>query len=522
MEPKRAGRRPASPGPKGGRDGHSDTRRGASGPRSSSSPLRRAGSGARQPAVLAGDRLDRLGVLLASLTGFAQPLDTALSAHFKANRLLNSRERAFQAEAVYAAVRRWTAFHAVLSELGYPQGVPNYARRLAMMAAGHSIGLARFVTEITPGERAWLENALAQVEALEPAARYSIPDWMLADVVAQLPEGFEQLDLMKALDEQATLDLRVNLLRGTPSEALRMLADDGIRARQHSSLPECIRIEGRPALQRSDAFTSGLVEVQDLGSQLLARLAAPRRGAFVVDYCAGAGGKTLALGAMMRNTGRLYALDNSATRLARLKPRLARSGLSNVWPIAITGQGDERLRRLRGKADVVLVDAPCTGLGTLRRNPDLKWRQSPTTLSNLLGIQANILTSAAQLLKPGGRLVYATCSLRRDENEGQVEAFLQAHPDFQIRPVDAELVRQDVQLPERWRAFTPEGALRLWTHRTDTDCFYGVILERAKPADTGMLTDESAELADDLDDLSEIVEDNGFAVDDEPPAVTAD
>lgn len=467
-----------------------------------------------------GDRLERLGSLLVSLAGFSQPLDTFLSAHFKANRAMSSRERSFQAEAVYAAVRRWTAFQSVLRDLGYPQGVPHHARRLAMMAAGHSIGLARFVTEITPGERAWLESALGQVEALEPAARYAIPDWMQQDLASQLPT-FEQIDLMKALDAQATLDLRVNSLRGTPAEALRMLSDDGIRARQHIALPECLRIEGRPALQRSDAFTSGLVEVQDLGSQLLARLAAPRRGAFVVDYCAGAGGKTLALGALMRNTGRLYALDNSATRLARLKPRLARSGLSNVWPIAISGQSDERLRRLRGKADVVLVDAPCTGLGTLRRNPDLKWRQSPTTLASLLEIQATILRSAAMLVKPGGRLVYATCSLRQDENEGQVATFLAAHPEFEIRPAGQELERQGLQIPERWNALTAEGALRLWTHRTDTDSFYGVILERQKPADKGMLADDAEEMAEEDEVLSD--EDDQLLVsDDAAEAAPAD
>ncbi|HMW24835.1 MAG TPA: RsmB/NOP family class I SAM-dependent RNA methyltransferase, partial [Burkholderiaceae bacterium] len=176
------------------------------------------------------------------------------------------------------------------------------------------------------------------------------------------------------------------------------------------------------------------------GSQLLALLTEAKRGEMVVDFCAGAGGKTLALGAMMRNTGRLYAFDVSAHRLAALKPRLARSGLSNVYPAGISHERDERIKRLSGKVDRVLVDAPCSGLGTLRRNPDLKWRQSPEAVAELVAKQTAILNSAARLLKPGGRLVYATCSLLRAENEAVAEAFSAAHPDFE--PLDAAEILQ--------------------------------------------------------------------------------
>ena len=161
-------------------------------------------------------------------------------------------------------------------------------------------------------------------------------------------------------------------------------------------------------------FLRGDVEVQDEGSQLLALITGAKRGEMVVDFCAGAGGKTLALGAEMRNTGRLYAFDTSGHRLAALKPRLARSGLSNVYPVQIAHERDERIKRLAGKIDRVLVDAPCSGLGTLRRNPDLKWRQTPQAIAEMRVKQAAILASAARLLKPGGRLVYATCSLLDD------------------------------------------------------------------------------------------------------------
>src|SRR5205085_3204242 len=189
-----------------------------------------------------------------------------------------------------------------------------------------------------------------------------------------------------------------------------------------------LRLAGKPALNKLELFTRGNVEVQDEGSQLLALMTDPKRGEMVVDFCDGAGGKTLALGAAMRNAGRLYAFDTSGHRLAALEPRLARSGLSNVYPVQIAHERDERIKRLAGKIDRVLVDAPCSGLGTLRRNPDMKWRQSPEAIVELRAKQAAILASAARLLKPGGRLVYATCSLLEAENEEIAGAFSAEHP----------------------------------------------------------------------------------------------
>lgn len=177
-------------------------------------------------------------------------------------------------------------------------------------------------------------------------------------------------------------------------------------------------------------FKDGGVEVQDEGSQLLAQIVGAKRGEMVVDFCAGAGGKTLALGCAMRNTGRLYAFDVSDKRLAKMKPRLARSGLSNVHPIQIAHERDARIKRLAGKADRVLIDSPCSGLGTLRRNPDLKWRQTPETITEMAEKQHAILESAARLVKVGGRLVYATCSLLEDENDRIVGDFLKKGRPF--------------------------------------------------------------------------------------------
>jgi 16S rRNA (cytosine967-C5)-methyltransferase len=235
-----------------------------------------------------------------------------------------------------------------------------------------------------------------------------------------------------------------------------------------------VRLEGKPALQDLTVFREGWVEVQDEGSQLLALLLAPRRGEMVVDFCAGAGGKTLALGAMMRSTGRLYAFDVADYRLAKLKPRLLRSGLSNVYPVAIAHERDERVKRLAGKVDRVLVDAPCSGLGTLRRNPDMKWRQKPEDIVELTAKQTNILQSAATLLKPGGRLVYATCSILPEENSGIVNAFLAAHPEFERVPAESVLVQQGVSAD----GLTAQGDLQLRPDRHGTDGFYAAVLQR--------------------------------------------
>jgi len=225
-------------------------------------------------------------------------------------------------------------------------------------------------------------------------------------------------------------------------------------------------------LNKLDAFARGAMEVQDEGSQLLALLLDARRGEMVVDFCAGAGGKTLLLGALMRSQGRLYAFDVSDKRLANLKPRLARSGLSNVHPQLIANERDVRVKRLAGKIDRVLVDAPCTGFGTLRRNPDLKWRQHASALAELTAKQASILRGAAVLVKSGGRLVYATCSVLPQENEAIVEAFLAERPEFTLVPVAAELERAGI-------ALDTGPTLKLLPHRHGCDGFFAAAMVRA-------------------------------------------
>jgi 16S rRNA (cytosine967-C5)-methyltransferase len=254
---------------------------------------------------------------------------------------------------------------------------------------------------------------------------------------------------------------------------LARLAADGIAAQATPYSPVGVRLEGKPQINRHALFLQGAVEIQDEGSQLLCQLLAPRRGEMVADFCAGAGGKTLALGALMRGSGRLYAFDVAEKRLAGLKPRLARSGLSNVHPQWIANEHDARLKRLAGKLDRVLVDAPCTGTGTLRRNPDLKWRQDELSLAGRRAAQDAILTAAARLVKPGGLMLYATCSLLDEENTEVVASFLAAHDGFELRPAGAALAQQRIDLDTG-------DYLRLAPHLHGTDGFFAALLARKK------------------------------------------
>jgi len=426
-----------------------------------------------------------LTILVAALreaSGFCLPADKILSSLFEKNRGLGPRERRVLAECFYFAMRRWTWLESIATDRpieSQPRSELSALELRGMAVLASSLVDKAQLLRLTAQELQWAQSKSAVLNSLSNQHRFCIPDWIWDDGVAQLGED-EAGRLADYLDQEAPLDLRLNLAQGQGVAHLRdELSLAGIAAQPIDWLPEGLRCQGRPAVQGLGAFKQGHFEVQDAGSQLLARLCAPQRGQTVVDFCAGAGGKTLALGALMRNSGRIYALDTSSSRLARLKPRLARSGLSNVWAIAISGLNDLRIKRLRAKADIVLVDAPCTGLGTLRRNPDLKWRQTSQGLGDLLSLQASILRAASTLVKPGGRLVYATCSLKREENEEQVETFLKAYPEFSMDSAERILLRQGISPHSEALWFGEQGELRLWPHRSDTDGFFGVNLVRA-------------------------------------------
>ena len=277
------------------------------------------------------------------------------------------------------------------------------------------------------------------------------------------------------MKESAPLDLRANTIKASRAEVLEELAAHHVGAVATPYSPDAIRLSSKPALTNWPAYREGRIEVQDEGSQLIARLLQPRRGEMVVDFCAGAGGKTLALGALMRSSGRLYAFDVNERRLAGLGPRLKRSGLSNVHPVVIRSESDVRVKRLNGKCDRVLVDAPCSGSGTLRRNPDLKWRFSEAELERVNGLQHSVLRAAARLLKPDGRLVYATCSLLTQENQAVADAFLSEHPDFQLVPAATVLRAQSVDVEQAAR-FAPYFVML--PHLHGTDGFFAAVFER--------------------------------------------
>lgn len=406
--------------------------------------------------------LDTAAAALADLLAFTQPADAVLSAFFRKRPKLGSRDRAFIAESAYGVLRRLRSLERVA------EGRQPRRLLLAWLARHGGHTLREFEAAVTKNELEWLKAIKGvRIDDAAAAVRLDLPDWLYERLAALYGDQLEAL--MAAMNRPAPLDLRVSRMSRVAAQA--NLAADGIEAEPTPYSPWGLRLKGKPALHKHPLFLDGVVEVQDEGSQLLALLTGARRGEMVCDFCAGAGGKTLALGAMMKNSGRLYAFDVAEKRLANLKPRLARSQLSNVQAQLIASENDSKVKRLAGKFDRVLVDAPCSGLGTLRRNPDLKWRQTPASVAELTAKQAAILASAARLVKTGGRLVYATCSLLPDENEAIVEAFLTGHAEFALKPAGAVLAEQGVTL-------AMADYLRLDPRTHGTDGFFAAALEK--------------------------------------------
>ncbi len=421
---------------------------------------------------------------------FDHPADSVVSKFFRDYRktyAFGPRERAALAETTYNVLRnklRYDHFapsgsgpkERRLAILGFAQHLKDQApANNAPKSAKHANNspLDFLFSALNKQEAAWLEacEAVSPTDLME-RHRHNMPEWLVEPLKAQVGEGF--WPLVERLNGGAPLDLRVNTFTDKRADVQHELKLAGIKAVDTPFSPWGLRIEGKPALSGLDAFARGAIEVQDEGSQLLALLLDAKRGEMVVDFCAGAGGKTLAIGASMRSTGRLYAFDTSGHRLESLKPRLARSKLSNVHPSAIAHERDERVKRLSGKIDRVLVDAPCSGLGTLRRNPDLKWRQSPKAVQELTEKQTSILASAARLVKSGGRLVYATCSVLPEENEAIAQAFSAAHPNFV--PLSAADTLTELKVANAGSLCTTDGLyLRLWPHIHATDGFFAAV-----------------------------------------------
>ena len=410
-------------------------------------------------------RLDLVIQALRTILPLAHPADTTLRYFFK-NERIGSNERALIAETVFGVLR-----HRLLLEhacIGSPT-----PRRLAL---AHMLKFGGYnLREIGPvlkrDEKDWLATVKGvKAELLPLSAQAELPEW-LVEMMQSTYSDADILTIGQSMQQAAPLDIRVNTLLAKRDEVLKQLLDKNIEVVATPYSPIGIRSKKKIPLNKDALFLEGKVEVQDEGSQLLGFLLAPKRNDMVVDFCAGAGGKTLMLSALMNSQGRLYAMDVSEKRLANLKPRLKRSGASNIQPMLIAHENDLKVKRLAGKIDRVLVDAPCSGLGTLRRNPDLKFRQSPGSIEELTAKQAAILASASRLLKKGGRLVYATCSILPEENQLIVEKFLATHSDFALIPANEVLQQQKIPLK-------CADYLELRPHLHKTDAFFAAVLER--------------------------------------------
>jgi 16S rRNA (cytosine967-C5)-methyltransferase len=340
-----------------------------------------------------------------------QPADARLRAFFREHPSIGKRERVLAADLVFDVLRNLRLYRVLATDDERAQdALPEHfteaqANRLVAQAAAVRAG----------------EVGQASLEQLPEPVRFSLPDWLWERLRAV--HGDATGAIAAALLAPAPLDIRANLLRTKAATLRDELARRGVESVPVAGVPTALRLPGRPALERLDLFERGWFEIQDAGSQWIVDSCAPRRGQLVIDFCAGAGGKTLALAARMRNSGRILAFDTSAERLSRLGPRASRAGVDIVATMRLDGPDDPRLARYRGRADVVLVDAPCSGTGTLARSPELKWRLTPARLEALLLLQRRILASAARLARDDGTLVYATCSLLDEENRGQARWF---------------------------------------------------------------------------------------------------
>ena len=417
--------------------------------------------------------VDELGKALRKILKLDGPADVLMSIYFKGARHLGPRERTIIAEAIYYTMRHLSMITWRMEPI-----LPYKAPRLTgMVTLALQYGIDSLDDQILGKEKETLKNILRPKASKAPKEiQAEVPKWLYDKAVVQYTD---HKALFEAMQESAPLDLRVNSLKATPDEVIEELKEHGLEATKGQYSPDCVRLTVKPALTQWPIYKEGKIEVQDEGSQLIARLVQPRRGEMICDFCAGAGGKTLALGALMKSTGRIYAFDVNERRLEGLTPRLRRAGLSNIHPAAIRNEHDNRVKRLYGKLDRVLVDAPCSGTGTYRRNPDLKWRFGEDELVRINEIQKSVIRSAAKMLKPGGRLVYATCSILKQENQQVIEDFLAENPDFELLNAYEILNKQGVEISEFQRARFGEYFVML-PHLNGTDGFFGAVLQKKK------------------------------------------
>lgn len=429
-------------------------------------------------------RLSAAIEVLADIEARRRPAPDALKDWGLGHRFAGSKDRAAIASLVYDALRRRASAAHVMGEAA-PRaillGSLALARGLDVEAIAGLCSGERFAPEpLTAAERKRLK-ALKLTDAPAHVAG-DFPEWLAPDLAAAF--GDRLVDEMLALAARAPIDIRVNTLKTERARLIPELAHLGPEPTPHA--PTGLRFsageDGRgPTLQVTPEFLKGQFEIQDEGSQLVASMAGARPDMQVVDLCAGGGGKTLELAALMDNSGQIYATDADARRLAPIHDRLARAGVRNVQIRTPKGRGDEPLADLAGRIDLVLVDAPCTGIGTWRRNPDTKWRVRPGALDERMKEQDLVLARAERLAKKGGRIAYVTCSVLPRENDERVAAFLEAHPDFaSVDPGEILALAPDT-LSEREDLVSPAGlGIQLSPLRTGTDGFYLALVERRR------------------------------------------
>jgi 16S rRNA (cytosine967-C5)-methyltransferase len=428
-------------------------------------------------------RTKALEELMIKITDARIPMDAVTGDYFRFRKYIGSKDRAAVAQDVYTLMRHYGRLKWWIDFLGVSDTPRVFTLLYFALVHGrdadwfdhHYTGEKYTPAPLTPDEHKMLGplyGAGLHHPKMPDTIRVECPE-KYADSCRAVYKN-DLIPEMTAMLEPAPLDVRVNLLSADRDAVIRELQDSGITCQKTPYSPWGIRLFEKAFLSETKAFRDGRIEIQDEGSQLIAYICGAVPGRQVLDYCAGAGGKTLALSSAMRNKGRIVAMDTEKSRLEKGRLRFRRAGAHDI--IEIRPLSDERhrkwLRRQKGTFDVVLTDVPCSGTGTWRRNPDMRWRTFGPDLAELTAIQTDILEKVAGTVKPGGRLVYATCSLLPDENEHQVERFLAAHPDFTLRP-----------LADIWPDETPcpcpsSPYMRLSPHQNQTDGFFAAVLER--------------------------------------------
>lgn len=427
-------------------------------------------------------RLAAAAELLEMIGAATTPAEQHIGTYFRNRRYAGSKDRRWVTEFVYRALRRQGELDWAAVEAGLEPSPRNRCFLILILfdnvAAADVpatwLGGPHGFSELTTEEEAALVKAATlDLSTMPTEAAGNFPEWLTEKITAQY--GDQAMKVMRAYGSRAPVTLRVNAQKGTRSDIQYFLKNEGIDVAPTALSPDGLTIEGRLNLSRHPLLENGRIELQDEAAQIASRLADARPGMTVVDYCAGGGGKSLALAATMDYAGKIHAFDTNARRMRDIGGRAKRAGVTLIEPLAIAGDDsdDEIFAPLVGQMDRVFVDAPCSGSGTWRRQPDQKWKLTEERLAELTAVQSEILSRAAPLVAPGGRLIYATCSILREENEAQIDAFLSSHPEFSLLPVSEiwETVGLDGSWADKMFAVTPtEGG---------SDGFFTAVLEKS-------------------------------------------